>query len=470
MRLVIHIFNKDIRGLRYEAALAVLLTLGMALQQAAPQPGRMGAARVLLPALAVLAWVLLVLRLVQHDAPMGTGHDWRTRPVRGRDLALAKLLFVGLFLCIPMAAGDAIVLLGSGISPLGYLPAMAWKALWLSVTILAPAAALGAITRNLAQALLAALAVAVAVMLGLGLIYTGLDESWGGVEWVRTLCAAFTGLAVSAGVLWLQYRRQRTTVARALAAGGIGAVVLTCGLLPWEWGFGVQRQLARQSIGGVRVEPRLDALAAEPGRPRLPFAVLGVPAGFQAEAIRGRVAIEVDGRRTVRYAAARNGALWLGVPGHGHSPARIEATLWLALLAPRARVQAELRDGAARVEGLGVCEYRFGLSSARRPAAHVLCRTPYRAPAAGAVVFHAASGAEWRGVLGDSGGYSPFPTELWLAPLALLRSTDREMEFAERHEWSRATFETWEPVAFVERSFSVDVKRLGDYAREVAAR
>lgn len=69
-----------------------------------------------------------------------------------------------------------------------------------------------------------------------------------------------------------------------------------------------------------------------------------------------------------------------------------------------------------------------------------------------------------------SGDYSPVPSELMMQPITRLWSNARDVEYGTRPDRIRVVFETWTPVAYVERSFALDVTRLGDCVVGEAAR
>ncbi len=461
MSQALHILIKDIRGLRWELTVTVAVTLGMALLQLyAPNPA-LQAARERSQPLAVVAWVLLVVQLVQADALVGTEHDWRTRPIRRRDLVLAKVLFVALFIWVPMVVGDVMVLMGNGFAPLDYVPGLLWKSFWLSLVILLPAAAMGAITRTVPQALLAAVGAAIAVVVSVGVVYS-MQTPWGGVDWVRGGWMGLAGSGVAAGVLALQYAKHRTTAARVLVTGGTGLVVLTTCLMPWTLGFGVQQLFAKQRMDGITVVPRLGDKSASSVRPRLSITALGLPDGYRAQVVRGRVTIDVDGERVETDAFAWDDSLFLEQTGHRDSPARMHATVWLAILVRQTRQEIDAKEESVRVAGLGICQTRFDENQGR-PWASVFCRAPFRVPALSSVVLKTGTKALAQDSFSGPSGYSPMPSVLTLPPVAGTYVNLRHFGYGASPNGSRFTIETWTPVAYVERSFTVNMKRLGDY-------
>ena len=157
MKIVLHILRKDIRGLRWEAAATVFVTLGMSLLQLVERGQRTHLMTFWSQSAAAVAWVLLVIQVVQRDGLVGTGHDWLTRPIRRWQMAAAKFVFVALFVGVPMVVGDVIVVGASGFPPLDYVPGLLWKMAVLSGVILLSAAALAVLTRTVPQALMPAL-------------------------------------------------------------------------------------------------------------------------------------------------------------------------------------------------------------------------------------------------------------------------------------------------------------------------
>lgn len=469
MNYVLHIVWKDMRALWWELSAATVATLGMAGLQFAPVTMPLQTLREVSPVLAVLAWALLVVQLVQVDALVGTEHDWRTRPIRRRDLVLAKVLFVAIFVGLPMVVGDAIVLMGNGFAPLNYVPGMLGKMAWLVVVILLPAAALGAITRTVPQALLAALGTAIVVGVSLAAVSTG-RGSWGGADWVRGSWLGVSGTAVAVGVLWLQFGRHRIVAARALAVGGTALAVLTTCLMPWAVGFGVQRMFATQTPEGIKVVPRLRVILDSTARLLMPVSVVDLPEGYQARVLRGQATVEVNGAHYATETAAGDDELWLDVAGQQGSPARIRGRVWLAILAPQARQEFAADEGHTMVSGLGDCAMGASEIAGVSTLATFSCQYPYRLPALSRVTLKPGSAGKQMEPSSVSGSYAPMPSELMMQPITRLWSNARDVEYGTRPDRIRVVFETWTSVAYVERSFALDVKRLGDYVTGEAAR
>lgn len=244
--MIWHIFRKDVRLTWHLAALAAGLhwtgaAVIMMMLNGFPDLGGFGTLLVLF-GLAVTGFVIMAA--VQHDAIPGVRQDWLVRPIRRRDLLLAKLLFVAVMIQLPIFMGDVAGVLISGFSLLPALNAAFQHSVVQMLAINLPFLALASITRNLLEVMSGAVAIGLVLGIGVGLP----PITWEPVlrtplSWIP-VSAQFTVLVLGATlVLALQYFGRRTFVSRAL----IGAVVLmgiSLQFLPWRSAFAVQTLLA----------------------------------------------------------------------------------------------------------------------------------------------------------------------------------------------------------------------------------
>ena len=132
---ILHIFRKDTRYLRFEIALFGLMALvfaGMELYS------KMAFA---VEILLVLSGMLLTGRMIHAEAIAGQGQFWITRPYRWRCLLLAKVLFLAVWIDIPLGVARLIELAVLGY-PLGSsLPALVWSQIVMLGAVLTIAAA-----------------------------------------------------------------------------------------------------------------------------------------------------------------------------------------------------------------------------------------------------------------------------------------------------------------------------------------
>src|SRR5580658_389901 len=113
MKLITHIFLKDVRHLWREIAvsLALVVTYGRNVPYSWAHPGvaATGAAALvgaffdaefwarMLVVLVPVAWVFTVIRVIQSESLVGDRQFWVTRPYDWRQLLAAKLLFILVF-------------------------------------------------------------------------------------------------------------------------------------------------------------------------------------------------------------------------------------------------------------------------------------------------------------------------------------------------------------------------------------
>src|SRR5262249_49611623 len=109
-----------------------------------------------------LGSALVSIAVVQNDPIPGDREDWLARPIRRTDLLAAKLLFVVLAVVGPIvlvSIGDGLL---GGVSLGTATSAALWRGLAAPVRICLPAMLLGAITRNMVEAVLGALIIGAA--------------------------------------------------------------------------------------------------------------------------------------------------------------------------------------------------------------------------------------------------------------------------------------------------------------------
>ena len=215
--------------------------------------------------LSLLAAAILIVLVVQADAIPGLCQDWLVRPVRRRDLLLSKLLFVSLLVQGPIFIAEVIQGLAAGF-PLGQaIGAPLSRSLAMFMMFDLPVLAFAALTRNLLEAVGAALAVAVGVTICINANFSlhpefMLDMS-GGVSWVTDTVQTAWGTLAAAGLLSLLYFRRKTNPARWIF-GAATAVWLFAALLPWQTAFAVQERFSSQPSAADTVRISFEPNAA----------------------------------------------------------------------------------------------------------------------------------------------------------------------------------------------------------------
>jgi len=194
--------------------------------------------------------------VVQQDPIPGLTQDWLVRPIRRRDLLLSKVVFVALLVQSPIFLIEVGQCLAAGF-PIGpSLAAPLSRSVWVFLAMDLPVLAFATLTRSLAQAAGAAIAVVVgfALVTQATILYT--SSSFNGI-WVTDAAQVAWGLAGVAAVLAIQYYRRKTTSARWMY-GGAALVWLFVQFLPWQPAFAIERRLSSQPAVADAVQIAFD--------------------------------------------------------------------------------------------------------------------------------------------------------------------------------------------------------------------
>ena len=102
----------------------------------------------------VIFWLFLVIRVVQGESLVGDRQWWTTKPYVWWQLLLAKLLFVVVFVCVPLFHVQLFLLHYFKFPILRNLPPLFWMQLSLFLILICFCVLLASLTKNLAQVLL----------------------------------------------------------------------------------------------------------------------------------------------------------------------------------------------------------------------------------------------------------------------------------------------------------------------------
>ena len=298
MRQALHIFKKDFRCFRYEICLMLAVTTVFVVLQVRKSfgtpygPLNSWEAELLM----VIMAAVLIGRLILAEAIPGDRQFWITRPYRWSSLLGAKLLFIAVFVNLPILLAHLIIVILDGFPLVSSLPGLVWSQVLLFAVVLAPSAALAALCRNLASFILYAVVLAAIAFF--------LEARLWEVAWVMDGLAVLVVIAISAWVLCLQYKRRRTQLSRWSAIAGIvlgGAAMIA---MPWSLAFAVQSRLSKlPSLGaGVQVafgpSPAISdwPTGKQPeGAVNVPITVQGIPEGTELRPDALVVSIEDSG-------------------------------------------------------------------------------------------------------------------------------------------------------------------------------
>jgi hypothetical protein len=230
---IFHILRKDVHQHWREIVLSFALIVAYGWHEAtrsltsADMPDAFSFLWQMLPLLLVLSWALLILRGSYAECLVGDRQFWVTRPYQWKQLLAAKVLFVAVFINVPLFILQVFLLWMAGYAPTTHLSGLlGLQLLWVLFLIL-PMATLAAVTASLGQFMLSMLCV------WLYLIAVGSLSSFvpaagvSGVNsvpgWLCILAVVGIGLAV---VLW-QYSRRKTAPSRILllCAGAVVPII-----------------------------------------------------------------------------------------------------------------------------------------------------------------------------------------------------------------------------------------------------
>jgi hypothetical protein len=435
MTKMITIFRKDLRHLwPHILIFAGLLTVGAFTDPTYTHTVGSAAGSVIWYVSLFACWNLVIA--VIHEEPLiGNRQHWLTQPYCRGCLITAKTVFILLSVNLPVFLMQWGVLALVGIPPLQELSALLWRQLFITAFLVMPAAALASVTKNLKQASLWVLAIIVPLfVLSFALFVQRLpalllSPQWTASYWLKSTFSAVVAVLVGAAILYLQYFRRATGLARVVLTGGVATALLANVLAPSSKQFAVQELLSTRCSGCRGVHVELDPRGGRENRSyyyarerrlpgivhvEIPIRIEGIPPGLTTLADRRPADLWCMGRKV--YAEVDEtppGQLWLSVDmdslfvnEHPDSDLDLQGAIKLTLFAPAASLPV---DGAVAVPGIGVCSP----TSDADGAVWLKCLTPAR-QAALALEFPG-GGRQW--MVARSSADIPFPVSFDFAPL-----------------------------------------------------
>jgi len=332
VRQVLHIFRKDVRHLRIEILICVVVLVAYLWKTIYgwSVSGALSDVPVVfsnaISALVPISWCFLIVRVIQGEALVGDRQFWITRPYEWQKLLAAKALFAGVFISFPLFVTGLVLLAAAGFPPVHYLIGLLWIQLILVVVVILPTAAVSAIASNFVKTLLWVLAIALYVA-GIAFVSSIIPSSEVPVasDFAGNASAVML-IGLSAVVLLLQYSRRQIRISRLLIAG-VGVVVPIL-IVTTPYARLVDR--AYPSVATGQVPPaRLDMLVAIPTskrgiEPRIrtkevelnfPLDASGVAPGYVAVEQGTLTKIQAsDGRHWTSHWQSAFGEIWPGQP------------------------------------------------------------------------------------------------------------------------------------------------------------
>ncbi len=498
MRQALHIFKKDVRQLWFEIAIVLIVTAAFAFIGARrgswlDDPGaNRSVAWSMVQLMLPLAWWILIARVMYGEILPGDRQFWITRPYRWTSLLGAKLLFIGVFVNLPLLAADVIIIQAYGFAPGAEIQGLAWKQILCTLVFLLPVAALCAITSGFFQLLSVAFVLLVGVLVW-NVVIPGFmppGASGGLLDWV-TLYYVFLVAALAAFTILLwQYAKRNTWANRTVAV--VAAILALAGgaLIPWSSAFAIQSRLSKERVdsGSMRVvfdsdrkwlaRARIDG---DDGRVQLelPLRITGIPAGMEPKPIGLMMAIESpDGRvwqapgRPWMQVSSEHELLSLqaGVDGGEYrrvkdKPVKIRGTLYFTLYGNRRTDRVPFKARQVGVAGLGLCS---ASRATRGQMYFLLCSSAFRSAPDLVSVHFVERGKAYREVSPyiprNPPLYAPLPADLDISPVSQYFTY-----VTAPGELSDVVIDSLEPLGDVQREFELDGLRLGEFEVNPAA-
>jgi hypothetical protein len=472
----LHIFRKDVRHLRHEIALVLLIALAFAAMHARGLhvSNNSWLAEVAL----VIAAAFLIGRLVLAEAIPGDRQFWITRPYRWQSLLGAKFLFILTFVNLPVFLAHLFILIIDRFPIIGSLPGLLWSQVLLFTFVSLLFAALATLNSGLTHFIFSELIVLAAVA-AIAEVLPRFAPGLGAVEWVRNSVACLALTAVAITVILVQYRSRRTIFSRWFAISGtaLGAVLFLW--LPWPAALALQSHFSQASALASTLQTSLgkgpDSPNWIPRSPPLHFPILvqGIPEGTEIQADALTVSFRTpDGRTTNlgindcgdlrRESISRTAANIETVCAVEESlfdrarglPVTFHASLYFTLFGNTQSTTIAVSDQPANaLDGLQC--YTDNVKAEW----DVYCRSAFRWPAR--LVF-AKLGHTNANSFQQIVSYSPFPATLGIEPV--------ETRWASAYGSGPApivrdvTILTEEPLAHFRRDFETTGVRLDDFA------
>jgi hypothetical protein len=322
LKEVLHIFRKDVRHLWLSLTILLMVTIAHALfavlswPVSMPEFARLNGIDNLLSLLLTVGIWFLIAQVIFQEAIPGDRQFWLTRPYRRIDLLAAKVLFILVFISLPLMASDCYILGVQRFAVFGVVRELLLRQVFFAILFILPSLVLATVTNGLLQFVLGWFIVLLAFV----------SESmlasiwWGGataIDFASGPLFASGLIAIGCGVVVWQYARRQTTAARL--------VLITTLLACWPAAWLVLRfmpvsaeRLLPESPKGFDIGIGYDLGRSMPSSRtwkespagyalvQIPLTVGGLPAN---SLLRGnaRVAMKVDGR-----AWPKGGTEWVG--------------------------------------------------------------------------------------------------------------------------------------------------------------
>jgi hypothetical protein len=524
MGQAIHIFKKDVRHLRFEIAIAITVTALFAFIETKHALWPVDAVYSDTPAsyLALLllpvAWWMLIGRAVHDEALPGDRQFWITRPYSWRSLLSAKLLFILAFVNLPMLIAQIVIVHAYGFSIGAELTGLLWSQVLLTIVFVLPVLAISALTTGFAQ-LIAGMLVPCVIALALASVkfkyqffLFGITSVFvSGPGWVWSYLV-FLIIAIAApAILFWQYRRRGTTVARCFVGAAWILVAMVFYLISWNTTYKIDSALfpTRVDLSAARIvsdlagkKPRMSfRQGGDDVRLNVPFQLTGLPSGATARVEYLSASFQAPDGTTwsadgftwenpegpdqqFSFGSGFNGGRYLT---SNDVPVKVHGTLYFAVFGNARTTTVPFGDHFVPVEQVGLCSATESfIESSEHRKYLLICNSAFRSPT-GLVSYRFVQSdqgitskdnfrplVQQRQIL-FTGSYStadnfrpfiqqrqlslsPFPAEVRISPVS-----EEYTSYNDLRTWNQVAIQTLEPLGHIRLDFDVDLGRATMY-------
>jgi hypothetical protein len=256
MGFIFRLCLKDARHLwpQIVAFAAMLALYGLTDSTYTPPTGIQFLDNILTQSLLSLSCWMLVAAVVQEDSPVGSEQYWLTRPFGWPNLLASKVLFIALFVNLPIFIYHCVVLAAFDFSPFAWMHVLLWRQVFITAFMILPAAALAAVTRNLWQTFGSALIILVILALNSSMR----ADSWGRLSWMIFTASAILVSITACCVLLVQYARRWTLVSNTIIGAALILLMVVLRMPPWGPAYSLQAWLSPQRLDDRRVHLSYD--------------------------------------------------------------------------------------------------------------------------------------------------------------------------------------------------------------------
>ncbi|HVW07293.1 MAG TPA: ABC-2 transporter permease [Bryobacteraceae bacterium] len=389
MRQALHIFLKDVRGLRHHIVLLMALIACFVWLDVHVISNVVITAEVIVTA---AVW-FLIARAIHNDGLADDDEFWLTRPYERKSLLLAKLLMAIFSVAVPFFIADAAILATQSLPVANYFGGIALRQLYVSLWLIVPPFAIASVTRTAAQNVLAWIVMAAIALLTWFPGLLGTDNQFRLSNEKYALTAA---LALAIIAAWLQFSSRRTTLSRILIAA---AILLPAPPFPESAALAIEQ--LRDSEPALTSRISVTAAAQDIAEPEetgyqgsrhcanIPLRMDGIPPGWQVAILSQNDRFESDGRTWSsgwRQGLSRPESLSVCAAGDRTSErVSVRTTIALAVYAPEKSIRVPATLNTFEVPGIGTCRFAV-ITQTQETRQYILaCRTAVWVPPPGEV-------------------------------------------------------------------------------------